>query len=67
MQPDTQTAAAFPEKWRSELGTSVPDVALNAKAGWEQEFVAVERAEPKAANTAGPRHKKSLCSRQDLL
>src|SRR5216117_3638880 len=40
IQPDTQTAAAFPEKWRHELGTSIQDVASNAKVGWEQESVA---------------------------
>src|SRR5205823_2132458 len=50
-RPDTQIAAAFPEKWRRESGTSVPDVALNARGGWEQEFVAVEHAAPKATNT----------------
>src|SRR5437588_11591887 len=65
--PDKRIPRTIPDKWRRGSGTSVPDVAPSAKEEWEQEPVSAEAVTVAAANRAAPRHRRSPCSRQDLI
>src|SRR6266480_3084551 len=67
MPPDKRIPRTIPDKRRRGLETSVPDVALSAKEEWEQEPVSAEAVTVAAANRAAPRHRRSPCSRQDLM
>src|SRR6478672_6138605 len=67
MLPDTRTPPPIPGMWHHGSETSFPNAASSAEAELAQESVAAEREESAAANTSGPRHRKSPCWRRDLI